>query len=98
MKIELIYCSGISRLFQNIFVSCIISHTFFGITRCSFFIRLLLIFDVPERETVGLTYILSVVRITLSVVRITLSVERNYSVSCFNITLDLSVVLLLCQL
>ena len=39
--------------------------------------RLLLIFDVPERETVGLTYILSVVRITLSVVRISLSVERN---------------------
>ena len=61
--------------------------------------RLLLIFDVPERETVGLTYILSVVRITLSVVRISLSVERNtLLVFFFSITLDLSFVPLLCQL
>ena len=60
--------------------------------------RLLLIFDVPERETVGLTYILSVVRITLSVVRISLSVERNTLSVFFSITLDLSFVPLLCQL
>ena len=62
--------------FKIIFVSCTISLSFslnfpslFGIICCFFFISLLVTFGI-HRDTVVLTYSLSVVRITLSVVPI----------------------------